>query len=333
MLVNSFLCKTTLLKDSTVVDSLDAADIMAIREDIKAYVSDEIRKAIAATIDSFKPHGWRKVTHWLREWGLTSAAIAVPVALLTITLTAAYFAVSEIGRNSEFRGKTDQRLSEIEKRLDRIDQKMVALAVTSAASDPALASSQRRAKDALLEAKQQSLNIPPDVIQQTGKRFIEAAQKEQKAWDVALQFMEYRSFLNITYKGPTRPVPLPPLAHWEYVTKSPEGKATPRFSFTPQAGVPSKQAARYDFIGVDKNADLPLGPALVILTGGSALLDGFHIRNAIFQGVEIHYAGGPLILENVIFVNCTFVIENSAPGRRLGEEMLAMASVNFKNAG
>jgi hypothetical protein len=42
--------------------------------------------------------------------------------------------------------------------------------------------------------------------------------------------------------------------------------------------------------------------------------------------------GKPLILENVVFFNCTFVLDNNEPVRQLGEHLLASAeTVSFRH--
>jgi len=40
--------------------------------------------------------------------------------------------------------------------------------------------------------------------------------------------------------------------------------------------------------------------------------DGFQLRNVIFDGVGIEYKGGPIRLENVYFVNCTFDVQQTS---------------------
>ena len=60
-------------------------------------------------------------------------------------------------------------------------------------------------------------------------------------------------------------------------------------------------------------------------------IDGKRIRHVVFDNVEIHYSGKPLILEDVTFINCAFVLENTEPGRKLGEEILASSPVNFRD--
>jgi hypothetical protein len=50
----------------------------------------------------------------------------------------------------------------------------------------------------------------------------------------------------------------------------------------------------------------------------------------VYDGVEIHYSGGPMILENVVFISCKFVMDNTAPNRNLAEVLLASDRIDFK---
>jgi hypothetical protein len=192
-----------------------------------------------------------------------------------------------------------------------------------------------RIEQIVTAATKGNVRVPIEDVKAIGKNAIEASndntQQASLAWRVVLDLASYRSFLNITYKPNAPIVPLPVSGEWKYHGESPKGKLPPELAYTPQAGVPSKQAARYNLIGVDENRNLPHGPALLFLKGGSVVLDGYEIKNAIIVGVEIHYSAGQVILENVIFINCTFVMDNTDPCRRLGEEMLASANIDFRN--
>ena len=87
---------------------------MKLRNEDQEWLRSEISKAIQVSIDSFTPKGWKRVTNWLREWGITTIAVTVPITLLGIALAAVYVAVGEVKQNAEFRGRTDQRLRDIE---------------------------------------------------------------------------------------------------------------------------------------------------------------------------------------------------------------------------
>jgi len=58
-------------------------------------------------------------------------------------------------------------------------------------------------------------------------------------------------------------------------------------------------------------------------------LDGYHIRNAIINGARIVYNGGPLILENVYFVNCTFEMPPTPQSQELANAILDHAPASF----
>jgi hypothetical protein len=56
-----------------------------------------------------------------------------------------------------------------------------------------------------------------------------------------------------------------------------------------------------------------------IILGGTQSLDFFKWKNMTFVNTHIKYAGHPVLLENVRFVNCTFEVPADALGMRLTE--------------
>src|ERR1700676_2418300 len=55
----------------------------------------------------------------------------------------------------------------------------------------------------------------------------------------------------------------------------------------------------------------------VTITNCPQILDGFTWRNVVFINSHISYKGGPVILDNVTFLNCTFQTERNDEGIRL----------------
>ena len=53
-------------------------------------------------------------------------------------------------------------------------------------------------------------------------------------------------------------------------------------------------------------------------------------RSVFFEDVEVHYSGSPIILTNVTFINCTFVMDNGTNARALGLTLLASAKITFR---
>jgi hypothetical protein len=84
--------------------------------------------------------------------------------------------------------------------------------------------------------------------------------------------------------------------------------------FVMGAATGDKQA-KLDYIGVDKNAGNAVGNQYVILRGGTLLLDKLQMRSVILEGVHVYYKGGPIIIENVYLLNCTFTIERAPRGQ------------------
>ena len=60
--------------------------------------------------------------------------------------------------------------------------------------------------------------------------------------------------------------------------------------------------------------------------------DGFQLRNVIFDGVGIEYKGGPIRLENVYFVNCTFDVQRTSEGQEFAKATLSHVPVTFQIA-
>jgi hypothetical protein len=88
-------------------------------------------------------------------------------------------------------------------------------------------------------------------------------------------------------------------------------------------------AARPEKLGSPTNPDTRVGPAYLRAHGGAFNVDCMDIAHVIFNGVEIHYSGAAVKLEDVFFLNCTFVIDNVDRGRLLAQEILTFFSVNF----
>ena len=71
----------------------------------------------------------------------------------------------------------------------------------------------------------------------------------------------------------------------------------------------------------------------MFFTGGALSLDDRYGKNIVFRNVEVHYSDRQLTLEDVIFINCTFVIDNGEAGQKLGADLLTSSPiVNFRNS-
>jgi hypothetical protein len=124
------------------------------------------------------------------------------------------------------------------------------------------------------------------------------------AWDTALAFLDYKSFVNTLAINLPTIKPDASRATTHVTTDHPPGLKNPNFFWVGTA--PREQAAQVMKIGKDLDAGQALGVAFLFGYGGGMILDGMQLRNVVFQEVHIVYSGGPLKMTNVFFLNCTF---------------------------
>ncbi len=283
---------------------------MALRNEDKDWIFARIQDAIA----ELKPQGWRRFLKWLRDWSLVGANITVIVALLAVAFGALYFGITT-GRsmdreNTQFRTRTEDRLAAIETSL-------LALRTSKAATDPANRKNQIEAKEILATARKSSIVLPEPVLQESAEKFIGA--NDPNAWSTALEFVAYRSFAN----GFSPRIPLIPVSitvTTDYQTLTPTGRPAPIVQHF--GAVPQKEAARFNQIGSNQNADKPFGDQLLVVTGGEIILDNMDLKNVVLKNVVVHYSGGPLKIDNVYFVNCRFEMQQVRNSESLAQAIL-----------
>jgi hypothetical protein len=302
-----------------------AEDPVAIRnEDWPA-----IHRAIADAISPLKPRGWRKALFLGRELGIVGAVATVIVALLALAAGAFYQATARATEDAKFRTRSEDRLTAIEGTIAKINATLEGMTLNRIGSDPANPESIKEARNVITAAAANRTKIDPIIVKDVGTKFIQAGLNNPDAWNTALAFVNYRSTLNV-YVRPVKTVSVPAGAGTNYdLGPRVDGKPSPQGSHIP-IPVAAKDAARFETIGKNLNQQLQYGSAQLILTGGALSLDDRYVRHIVFQGVEIHYSGRPLILEDAIFTNCTFVLDNTPTGRQLGEALLASSPISFK---
>jgi hypothetical protein len=198
--------------------------------------------------------------------------------------------------------------------------------LTKAASEPLDTQSQAEVLKAIAGAKKSQVPIPTPVLAEVGKSFIAASEKDQRPWQTVQALMEYRSNINsLTYVFPQTSPP-PETTHFD-VKLLPE-RSLPEVSYL-DLGVPIIDAARFQQIGKATNDGVNIGPSRLMLSGGATSLDDRDIAHVNFVGVEVHYSGNPAMLEDVLFINCTFVFDNSERGRMLAENIISSRNVTF----
>lgn len=157
--------------------------------------------------------------------------------------------------------------------------------------------------DLAVVAKNQNVRVDPKIVAQVGAKLVAVSDQKPALWDAALRFVEYKSFNN-NFSPSFPDVTNEPEFRDKYIINIPKGAQEP--SSLLKGKVPADVAAETGYIGQDQNKGLTFGPAWIVMEGGEAGLDGMQLRNVVFRNVQISYVGGPVLMKNVYFINCTF---------------------------
>ncbi|MGA2426660.1 MAG: hypothetical protein ABSG07_21885 [Terriglobales bacterium] len=183
-------------------------------------------------------------------------------------------------------------------------------------------------------AKTESIAVSPKAVEKVGKKLIEAGSAD--AWGVALNFAAYKSFLNADFMpAVTNPRPLPancgPFMPGDiHILRPTHESSKEAWDSQTISGVGrtvgSDEAARMEALGRPFNEN-DCGSKFIIFrmprSDNALLLDGLYLKNVIIQDTRVSYRGGPVRLENVFFVNCTFDIQQESKGQVFANAILA----------
>jgi hypothetical protein len=329
----------------TVSDS----DFKALRRRVEPLESlpgrvTEALNSVKKLEESFSQATWMQrnpVLVWLVSFILPIVAICLALFFGVLTPLENY-AKLQIGTQlSDSTKPQNDKLSEIEVKIAEISGKLEVydpmlreywrdrLKKSAQLSPRDFKSSLGELSKTVTAATEAKIAVDPLLVSQIGKRVFDLAAKtpdQASYWQAALSFVDYRSALN---PSPVPPAKATPLLH-----------ATTHYTIFEEAGppvtqafvygdVPRDQAAVYEHIGQDLNKNNPRGDAFLIVQAKRVILDGMDIRNVVFENVHIVYGGGPLKMENIFFVNCTFELPQTRVGQELAETVLNHPSVVF----
>jgi hypothetical protein len=287
---------------------------MKLRDEDKEWLREEISGQLTDAIEEFRPHGWQKLAHWAREWGIAGAIITTIVALVGITVGALYQSFSHVEKETEFRTKTTDHLVEI-------DKELLVLRISLSSAQPTKSQNQTAVKQLLADARERSISISPAVIQEAGATFVQAGLSDPGAWDVAMHLLNYKSFLtSIDVNSP-----LPPgikLEHTQYILPKQNFLQQPTMNAIGGSKAPDLPEVR-KLDAANPNESVALGPSFLVISTGSLMLDGLYLKRVIFKDTHIIYKGGPLTMENVYFINCTFEIQQERQGQEFAQAVLS----------
>ena len=198
--------------------------------------------------------------------------------------------------------------------------------IKEASSRPDDPQSAKQVEQAVKRAMSQGYRVDPNVIADAGLKFADAGTRTAAAWQAATDLLNYRSFLNT---GPTpqpQLVPVEKMRNYKYQFHAPN---QPIEMMGRGIGV-RPNVAELHFIGQpDENAASLTGPLFLVIKGGSLILDSTYMKNIVIQGSHVSYRGGPLTMDNVYFVNCTFDIQQLPKGLEFAKAAFLIYPLTF----
>lgn len=162
-------------------------DIRDVNESLKETNRQlyQMGQALGEIKGSLKPRG---DVHWVIRF------VVAPLLVLLVSGCAVFVYRS-----------LDRRLTAIESFVAGNGGFVAGLRLQQNASNPSNPQSIAEVKQVLTTAKSAKIKIPQDIVDELGKRYVEATDKSPQAWDAALEFMGYKSFLNVDHAPPLKP--------------------------------------------------------------------------------------------------------------------------------
>lgn len=211
------------------------------------------------------------------------------------------------------------------KAISRLQMMLSPQIIQDASLRPEDPQSAKQAEQLVKAALKQGTRLDPKLMSAAGAKFADASTQTPSAWGAATALLSYASFLNTSAPGLSQLMPVPNATHFEITyngrigTGAVTGTSTaPNLPEAHKLGLP------------DFNDKFKVGPAFFVSRNADAVLDGQFLKSIIFQDSHIIYNGGPLVLQNVYFVNCTFEIKQEARGIEFAKAVFAGSpSVNL----
>jgi hypothetical protein len=296
------------------------------------------------------------VWEWVKRVGGVVAILAVMFGVLTYIISA------EIGKQlnpakSEILQKIggidtklatlDTRIGSVEKRQDSLErQALPALLAKPLPNKPSQLKAALEDRSSMVAtAKERGISIDPQVVAAAGEEAIKVGttnpQLTEVAWSNVSSLIDYRSFLNaslVPQFSNLQPAPPTPNAsgyHYSITLAAtpPNVEGGLGFHVSLSGTAPPAESALLDSLLKPPPPGSGSGAQFLIVDaqpGVGLSLDDSRMRNVVIRNAIVFYSGHPAVLDNVSFVNCTFKILQSAPGKQLGEKLLTTTNAVFK---
>jgi hypothetical protein len=180
-------------------------------------------------------------------------------------------------------------------------------------------STPKEIQQAAIQLQQQGVALPRDLVINTGQSLLKTvAIGGVEKWDATDAVLSYLSFLNRTFK----PIEAEQVAPPNYATAYGEPKGWTGQLKAAGMSYPPNVPQLQPLDKPDVNANVA-GPAYLIMDGGTIKLDQMLMKRIIIENAHVIYGGGPLHLEKVYFVNCTFSVSHETKGEMFASAILS----------
>jgi len=191
----------------------------------------------------------------------------------------------------------------------------------------------REASQILNVAKERKVRIDPELVANTGKQFISAAQKNPAAWTAANDFLNYRSFLNVSLVPiPTDLRPANDLDYKFSVNHKPSHVSTTwekLFTIWLAGNSSGPESARLESLSEPNRSGSGAQLMVLDVVSGAIVLDDEWMKNVVVRNAVVLYSGSRVRLQNVYFVNCSFQLQKTPNGIGLSDKILSATAVDF----
>jgi hypothetical protein len=287
---------------------------------------------------------WQQISDWLKKRGGTITSIIVIFGALFAGIR--YIVSSEVAdirsdvATLKGDAKTlDDKLGATNQRIDGLLKDALERAFpkpSPTATKAELKEDFKRVSDLLQFARSENIRLDPLLVSDYGKKVVSLSTDPAisgAAWLTLTALLDYRSFLNVPM-APSIPNPVSGKGKFSVefraarLPNTSEGMLGVTFSQNAEM-VTGSQAALFIEIGHEGKVVQAPKEFVVEARGFNVELDNYHVRNAVIRDAKITYNGGPLILENVYFVNCTFEIRSTSSSQLFANAILEHVPATF----
>lgn len=221
------------------------------------------------------------------------------------------------------------------KRIDaetqQIEGQISEIQLRQLSSDPGDPQVNAKVQNILAKAKSGKIQLSAEVITDVGERLVEAAKTYPDAWTALQVILNYRTYQKSLAVNLGPQVPATETVATHYLIPFHNALILGSMSTIGLSHAPDIAEIR-SLSAPNLNASLSTGPSYLVLQAPNISLDDLYAKKIVFVDSHIIYRGGPVVLENVYFLNCTFDVAHSSTGQELATSILSPNAATQFNA-